>query len=168
MQANFSDDGIDEDDEPSKATQSKRRKRSKQRPGKKFSDNVPCDDNASDDDGTLAKGKGKAACRLGYYTGTTLDLLKQSIIFMRLYLLTCNGFPSVKKLLKNAKKFYKVACQMKFGPSWKSTFQTKLILYFCLFYLHCVLAGKMPQFTNEMSRLVCKLLTCVALVLTCS
>ncbi len=120
MRASFSEDENldDEDDEPLRATSGKRRQGQKKRPLKKISNELD-----EDDADATTKGKmTKAETRLNYYTGRTLSILKRTIIFMRLYLLTCNGFPSGTKLHKNAKKFYKASCQLLLGSTWKGMF----------------------------------------------
>lgn len=144
MQLEFSEDEVDD---PSRASLNKHRQRARKRPAKKVSDNADEDDGSDD-----GKNNSVAACRLGFYKGKTLELLQKAIIFMRIYLLTCNGFPSTAKLLKNAKKFFKAACQLLLGSSWRSTFST---LSKASGWSLMLLLDKMPPFTKGMSRLVC-------------
>ena len=65
------------------------------------------------------KGNAKDECKLSFYKGRLLALLKLAITYMRLYLLTCYAFPTAGMLRKLAKKFWRAACQVLLGSTWK-------------------------------------------------
>lgn len=118
MNVAFSED--EEDQVPSSATLAKRRTKQKKRPAAKVSQDASDEEieGAGED-----RSKGKttpAECRLSFYKGKTLALLKIALTYMRLYVLTCNAFPTQGKLRKNAKRFFMAACHRVFGSSWKS------------------------------------------------
>lgn len=117
MQLEFSED---EDLQPSKATQKKRRGG---RPRKQARKGEVDEGDAEDKESGTKKRSSTAECRLGFYKDLTLALLKDAITYMKLYLLTCNGFPSTRKLRKCAKRFFFAACQVKLGANWKGALE---------------------------------------------
>lgn len=73
----------------------------------------------NDDGEASAKAKSAQPHQIKFYSGITLDILRLALIFMRLHLLTENGYPTSAEQFKLAKRFFKVANQTIFGSKYK-------------------------------------------------
>ncbi len=130
------------DHEPSKATQTKCRNFKKKRTSsksalstkgkRKAKGKLKQAKNARGTIEDIRNGPAKERCptpdQLKYYSGMELELLKDAIYLMRVYLLTRDGFPEPRKLLKCAKIFFRAACRSKLGAKWKGLSRVFLLI----------------------------------------
>lgn len=71
-------------------------------------DGVGSDEDEEDEDDT-------ASHQLGYYKGEKKTLMKQAILFVRLFLLNMDAHPEKDQLVSWAHKAYMAACQLIYG-----------------------------------------------------
>ncbi len=60
--------------------------------------------------------------QLGFYQGELKQLVVRAIIYMRLFLLNMEAYPSKEELIKWAEKSFSASCQVAFGINYKGVF----------------------------------------------
>lgn len=92
--------------------------------------------------------------QIKYYRdmGVVFEILTLALYYFRLYLTTCNGFPSSSEQRKLASQYFRIASKVTLGTDWKGVF-TFIILSSYRISGSCV-ADTMPEYTEGMSKLV--------------